>query len=148
MERAECGLYRSNYKNFEEYCRERFGFTRAAAYYLIGAADVMDNLLEKCQQFVDILPTKESQCRELASLDPELQPEAWLESVSRAGGRKVPPAKTIKSVVKEIKERDSTPPPIPYTEGDVVEIRVVLQKLLKDRAILTISSRYAATPKI
>ena len=116
-------LYRSSYNTFEEYCRERFDFTRAAAYYLISAADVMDNLLWKCQQFVDILPTKENQCRELAKLDPELQPEAWLESVSRAGGRKVPPAKTIKSVVQEIKERNGTPPPISYAKGDVVEIR-------------------------
>lgn len=71
-ELRERRLYRISYKNFEEYCRERFDFTRAAAYYLISAADVMDNLLSKCQQFVDILPTKENQCRELAKLDPQL----------------------------------------------------------------------------
>ena len=115
-------LYKSTHKSFYEYCRDRFNFTRASAYYLISAADVMDNLLSKCQQIVDIFPTKENQCRELAKLSPEQQPEAWLESVSRTAGRRVPPASTIKSVVQEIKERDNTPPPIPFQVGDVVEI--------------------------
>lgn len=115
-------LYKSTHKSFYEYCRDRFNFTRASAYYLIGAADVMDNLLSKCQQFVDIFPTKENQCRELAKLSPQQQSEAWLESVSRTVGRRVPPASIIKSVVQEIKERETSPPPIPFQVGEVVEI--------------------------
>ncbi len=37
-------LYRSTHKTFEEYCLERFGFTRMAACYKIAAAKVIDNL--------------------------------------------------------------------------------------------------------
>lgn len=116
-------LYRSTHKTFEEYCRERFDLTRSAAYYLMSAATVMDNLSQKCQQIVDIFPTKESQCRELAKLEPDEQPEAWIESVERTGGRKVPSAAIVRGVVAQIKQRNASPPPIPYREGDVVMIR-------------------------
>ncbi|AFZ38004.1 hypothetical protein Sta7437_4542 (plasmid) [Stanieria cyanosphaera PCC 7437] len=94
-------LYRENYRTFEAYCRNRFDFTRASAYYLIKAASVVDNL--KCQQFVDILPTKESQCRPLMSLPPEKQTQVWLEAISQAKG-KVPSARLVKNIVAEIEE--------------------------------------------
>jgi site-specific DNA-cytosine methylase len=38
-------LYRSTHKTFEEYCGERFGFTRRRPYQLIDAAVIVDNLL-------------------------------------------------------------------------------------------------------
>ena len=68
-------LYRETHRTFQSYVRERFNFTRTAAYYLIAATDVVNNL--KCQQIVDtnnstrVLPTKESQCRPLTKLPPE-----------------------------------------------------------------------------
>ncbi|MGH2413708.1 MAG: hypothetical protein ACRDEA_08460 [Microcystaceae cyanobacterium] len=68
-------MYRSTHKSFEEYCQERFDFTRRRPYQLIEAADVVDNLLEKCVQFVHILPTKEGQVRPLTQLDPNQQRE-------------------------------------------------------------------------
>ncbi len=37
-------LYRSTYKNFESYCRERFGFSRDKADLMIKAVEVVDNL--------------------------------------------------------------------------------------------------------
>lgn len=116
-------LYRSTHQTFEEYCRDRFEMTRAAAYYLIDAATVMDNLLLKCQQIVDIFPTKESHCREVGKLEPDKQPDAWIELVKRTGGKKVPPARTIREIVQEVQERNNTPPPILYSKGSVVEIR-------------------------
>lgn len=97
-------LYRETHATFESYVKERFDFTRAAAYYLISASEVVENL--KCQQIVDtnidtnILPTKESQCRPLAKLPPEKQREVWLTAVERAKG-KVPSARIIKEVVKQ-----------------------------------------------
>jgi hypothetical protein len=92
-------LYRESYATFEIYCRDRFDFTRATAYYLIGAAKVIENL--KCQQFVDIFPTKESQCRPLMTLPPEKQKKVWLKAIEQAKG-KVPSASIVKSVVAEI----------------------------------------------
>ena len=65
-------LYRETHSTFSSYVKERFDFTRRAAYYLIDAALVMNNL--KCEQFVhrtNVLPTKESQVRPLTKLPPE-----------------------------------------------------------------------------
>jgi hypothetical protein len=91
-------LYRQKYKTFEAYCKSRFDFTRTAARYLMGAAEVVDNL--KCKQFVRIFPTKESQCRPLLGLTPEIQSQVWLEAVKQASG-KVPSARIVKSVLKQ-----------------------------------------------
>jgi hypothetical protein len=84
--------------------RDRFDFGKSAVYYLISASEVVENL--KCPQIVDenkkinVLPTKESQCRPLAKLPPEKQREVWLTAVERANG-KVPSARIIKDVVKQ-----------------------------------------------
>jgi hypothetical protein len=122
LELRDRRLYRSTHKTFEEYCRGRFGMHRSRLYQLIDATKVVDNL-SKCLQFVDIFPTNESQCRELAKLEPDEQPSAWLESCRRVGGgKKVPPASTVKSVVREIKELMVTPP-IHYQQGEVVMVR-------------------------
>ena len=95
-------LYWETHATFADYVRDRFDFTRAAAYYLISASEVVDNL--NCQQFVDtnmgtnILPTKESQCRPLAKLPPERQREVWRTAVREAKG-KVPSARIVKEIV-------------------------------------------------
>ena len=121
-------LYRSTHKSFEEYCRDRFGFTRAAAYYLISAAEVMDNLISECQQIVDILPTKENQCRPLTKLESEEQAQVWRQAVEQVGG-KVPPARIVKDlvmrhlgVVERLKQKHPSSPE--FAQGDVVKIRV------------------------
>jgi hypothetical protein len=78
-------LYRSTHKTFEEYCRDRFGFSRSRSYQLIDAAVVVENL-EKCPQFVDILPTNEAQCRPVLDLSPEDQRTVW-SAVAESGQR-------------------------------------------------------------
>jgi len=122
-------LYKSTHKTFEEYCRDRFGFTRAAAYYLISAAEVMNNLISKCQQIVDILPTKENQCRPLTKLEPEEQAQVWQKAVEQVGG-KVPPARIVKDavlrhvgIVEHLKQKN--PSPSEFAQGDVVEIKAL-----------------------
>ena len=82
------------------YVNERFDFTRAAAYYLISASQVVENL--KCQPLVDILPTNERQCREVAKLSLQQQHSGWLKAVERAGN-KIPSARIIKQVVREVR---------------------------------------------
>lgn len=97
-------LYRETHATFEAYVRDRFDYTRSAAYNLISSADVFDNL--KCTQIVDtnkntnILPTKESQCRPLAKLPPEQQREVWRTAVEQSNG-KVPSARIVKDIVKQ-----------------------------------------------
>ncbi|MBW4458254.1 MAG: hypothetical protein KME55_39855 [Nostoc indistinguendum CM1-VF10] len=129
-------LYRSTHKTFEEYCKQRFGYTRIAASYKIAAATVMDNLLTNGLQKeeiatdelqtpkmltngLQILPNNERLVRPLASLEPEVQREAWQKAVEEAGG-KVPSGRIVKNVVQRIMER--TRVPNTYQLGEVCQI--------------------------
>jgi hypothetical protein len=61
-------LYRiKNYTNFDVYCEAKWGMPRRYADLLIRAAEVYSNVENNCSQ--RLLPTNESQCRELARLD-------------------------------------------------------------------------------
>ena len=70
-------LYRETHTTFEKYAEERFGYKKSAAYYLINASEIVNNL--KCPQFleeietIEVLPTRESQCRPMAELSPKQQ---------------------------------------------------------------------------
>ncbi len=116
-------LYRSTHKTFEEYCRERFGFTRDSAYLKIGAADIYENLEQNLPTNGRHLPlpTNERQLRHLAKakLEPAVQVEVWQQAVSSAGGR-VPSGRIVSDIVQRIKER--TPVPNPYKVGEVCQL--------------------------
>ncbi len=115
-------LYRSTHKTFEEYCRERFGYGRDAAYLKIVAAEVYDNLNEimptNCRQIP--LPTNEHQVRYIAKarLKPEMQLEVWSTAVELAKG-KVPSGRIVKNVVRQIKAK---PIPISYRQGEICRL--------------------------
>lgn len=98
-------LYRSTHGTFKEYCQDRFGFTRRRSDYLIGAAEVVDNLSSKAEPkrepLVLILPTSERQCRPLTKLEPEQQREIWREAVESSKG-KVPSGKVVSDLVAKI----------------------------------------------
>jgi hypothetical protein len=108
MELRNQRLYRSTHKNFEEYCRDRFGHTRQKSNYLIAAADVFENLVTTsgCQ----ILPTSERQIRPLTKLEPVKQPEAWQLSIEAADG-KSPPSRIVNDIVERIMKRTKVPNP-------------------------------------
>ncbi|MEH2227209.1 hypothetical protein [Nostoc sp.] len=76
-------LYRSTHKTFDRYCLDRFTYNRSCSYQLVDAAVVVDNL-QKCPQFVDILPTAEGQVRPMTKLEPQEQQEVWLKAVELA----------------------------------------------------------------
>ncbi len=119
MELRERRLYRSTHATFEDYCRERFDYTRRRPYQLIEAALIYDNLSEKCVKFLHILPTKEGQVQPLTQLDREEQPLAWETAVEEAGG-KVPTGRIVKEVVRRIKDKNQAP--IPFRVGEVCQI--------------------------
>ncbi|MBN3870190.1 hypothetical protein [Nostoc sp. JL33] len=119
MELRDRRLYRSTHKTFEDYCRERFGFSRRQPYHLIEAAVIFDNLVEKCERNVHILPTNEWQIRPLSKLDPDIQPGAWEQAVESANG-KVPSHRMVKDAVQRIMER--TQVPNTYQLGEVCQI--------------------------
>ena len=119
MELRDRRLYRSTHATFEDYCRERFNYTRRRPYQMIEAALIYDNLIEKCAKILHILPTKEGQVQPLSQLELDDQPEAWISAVEEAGG-KVPPGRIVKEVVQRIKDKER--PPITLKEGEVCQI--------------------------
>lgn len=103
-------LYRSTHKTFQEYCQDRFGFTRRRSDYLIGAAEVVDNLSgeteSKREPLVLILPTSERQCRPLRGLEPEQQREIWHKAVEKSNG-KVPSGKVVSDLVAKVQGKST-----------------------------------------
>jgi hypothetical protein len=68
----ESRLYRITYATFEDYCRERWQMSRFYAHRLIDSAQVVENLLP-----IGNIPSSESQARELAHFDPDVQKAIW-----------------------------------------------------------------------
>ena len=116
MQLRDRRLYRSTHATFEDYCRDRFDYVRRRSYQLIDAAKIYNNLSEKCEQIVHILPTREGQVRPMSQLNAEEQVLAWETAVEEAGG-KVPTGKIVKDVVQRIKDKER--PPTTLSVGEV-----------------------------
>lgn len=105
-------LYREKHPTFEDYCQQRWGFSRVQAHRLIQAAEVASHLLPIGN--IVGLPENESQVRPLTQLEtPEEQQDAWQEAVERSGGN--PTGKIVQQVVQErtqpaAQERPALPP--------------------------------------
>lgn len=103
-------LYRSTHSSFEQYCYERFGYTRRRPYQLIEAAIVFENLCTNGTQNDlfpferQILPTSERQVRDLINLEPDEQRQIWQQAVVEAGG-KVPSGRIVKGILERLKEK-------------------------------------------
>lgn len=93
-------LYRSQYVTFEEYCRERWNFTRQYVNQLIAGADALKSLPPNLETIV----SKPGQARELAKV-PE---EKRVEVVKEAAANGHVTAKSIQSAAKKY----LPPPPI------------------------------------
>ncbi len=102
-------LYRSTHATFSEYCIDRFNYSRSYSSRLIKAVEIVDNIKENVANWQHsetiVLPTRESQCRQIARLkQPSSQAQAWTEAVNRCSGGN-PTAKIVEEVVNEIKPR-------------------------------------------
>lgn len=110
----ESRLYRIEFATFEDYCRERWNISKSHANRLIDSAAVVSNLTP-----IGVIPTTESQARELVSLEPDVQRAVWEVALEKAptddNGQPVMTAAHIKSVVAsltktvKIKEPDEDP---------------------------------------
>ncbi len=96
-------LYRSTHKTFEQYCQERFGFTRRHVDYLVLGSQVVENLQMRTNGS-QILPTTERQVRSMTRLKPEQQRKVWQQAVEQAKG-KVPSSRVVKGIVERLKEK-------------------------------------------
>ena len=77
-------LYREGFENFNDYCKERWGWTRQHAHRLMSAAETVSKL--KANPAVEELPKNERQARPLKKLHPDDRAEAWLEAVEESEG--------------------------------------------------------------
>jgi hypothetical protein len=96
-------LYRVTHPaDFIGYCRDRFGKTKQSVNYLIAAAAVFENLTttNSCR----VLPTNETQVRDIAGFPPQKQIEIWNEATESYGG-KVAPRRVVKGIVERLKEK-------------------------------------------
>jgi hypothetical protein len=94
-------LYRESHRTFEEYCKERWQIARRTAYQFIDSVKVIENV-RNCAQ-TEILPTRESQTRLLAHLEPKQQREVWQRVVETAPKGKIT-AKHVENTVHEMIE--------------------------------------------
>lgn len=92
-------LYRALYGNFEDYCRERWGFGDNYARKLVRASKVVGNL--EAQDLK--LPSNELQARELSRLaDPADQIEAWTNAINTSPDGS-PSSEKVRLAVEQVK---------------------------------------------
>lgn len=99
MEIRDGRLYRAEFGTFEEYCQERWGWTRQHTNRMIASAEVTTNL----EPIGSILPATESQARPLAALPPAQQREAWERVLETAPNGKITAA-IVTQAAKEIRQ--------------------------------------------
>lgn len=104
-------LYRENYGTFEEYCRERWGFVASRARQLISASEVVANL----ESVTNVTPANEAQARALSTLEPDIQPKVWEQSVATAPNGKLTAAH-ITQTAEAMKAKGDTREPVPFPD--------------------------------
>lgn len=103
MEIRDKRLYRENYPTFDEYCKEKWGFTARHGQRLLAAKEVTDNVRP-----IGRIPDHESQARPMVGLPAETQREVWREAIESADGGKITAER-----VAEIAEPHKVEPPAP-----------------------------------
>jgi hypothetical protein len=93
----ESRLYREAYQSFDEYCQNRWSFSRDRADQMIGAQAIVKAMAESGKVRSKILPSRERHVRALKPLSVEQQAEAWDEAVEVAGGE--PTQQQVKAAV-------------------------------------------------
>lgn len=123
-------LYRNTHDTFENYCRERFGFTRIHVNRRIAFSSLLEDL--KPRGFN--LPATEKQGRALLRLDsPDQQADAWTRAQT-ATGQEQPPARAVEEAVRAVRaELDSA---IAALTGETAKLKRANAKLKKQNADL------------
>lgn len=99
-------LYRATHQTFEAYATERWHLSRAHAYRMIAAADVVSPMGD-----IETPPTSERQVRELAKVPEPARAEVWAEAVERTAGK--PTAAVVRQVAEERAESPTKDQPAP-----------------------------------
>jgi hypothetical protein len=123
----EKNLYRETGWTFEEYCEHRFGISRQMGARWVKSAVIA----EKIQPHQGLLPSRESQFRELAIAAPEKRQEAWVKSVEEAGG-KDPTAEIIRKCSEPLKKQRTAGGAARKSKGKVVSGEIPQAKVEKE----------------
>ena len=123
-------LYRATHATFEDYCRERWHWSRQRAHQMIECAEVAASLPTDCQPLVD----NERQARELAKVEPEKRAEV-LALAAQAGPVT---AKAIKQAAQAV---EPEPVQVVREDSETRAYRVSLKiKALTDAVKETLAS--------
>lgn len=93
-------LYRASHETFEDYCKERWGWTDRRARQLMAASKAVTGL----ETGTVVPPTNEAQARELVRVPEEKRAEVWEEAVRESGGN--PTANAVKKAAERTKEEE------------------------------------------
>lgn len=85
-------LYRETHKDFDAYCRERWGWSKRRSNQLIGAASIVETMKEEVGT---IVPANEGQARELIPVPAEKRGEVMQEA-AKLSAPKPPSAQDVK----------------------------------------------------
>lgn len=91
-------LYRGTHATFEDYAVERWNLSRAHAYRMIAAAEVVSPMGD-----IETPPTNERQARALGEVPEEDRADVWNETVERTNGK--PTAAAVREVSEEQRKR-------------------------------------------
>ncbi|WP_331764869.1 DUF5131 family protein [Streptomyces sp. NBC_01238] len=98
-------LYRSEHGTFEDYCRERWGFSDSRARQLVGAAQTVTNVTAAGLP----APTNEGQARELSRVPERERTAVWAETVERTDGK--PTAAAVRDTYEQRQQRPAPDEP-------------------------------------
>ena len=96
-------LYRNEYSTYEDYCKQRWGFSPQHANRLISAANTVRQI-EESEPTGSVLPHSESQARILSK---SKEPNATWKSTQEETGKEQPTAKDIKIHLQEKEDKDT-----------------------------------------
>lgn len=119
-------LYRQAYRNFEDYCRERWGFGKDNAKLLIRGAHVVENLKEM-GIMIPNLPANNRQAWPLAVLPDEQQAAVWQQIMDTAPDGKITSGHVMRVVegnrqVTPMAVHFSSATPEWYTPQSIIDI--------------------------
>jgi hypothetical protein len=119
-------LYRcQQYKSFDEYCRNRWGFGKSYASRLIGGFNAVQNLLPIDNR----LPSCEAVTRKLLALSPDQQRLTWSKVLEEVTGD--PTAKDVAKVRDEVL---AAAKPVREVETEIIEPKPVRQPVVAQAA--------------
>jgi len=123
----EAKLYRAEYKTFELYCKEKWGFTDRRARMIIAASETVETI----GKTGTIVPKSEAVARPLTKLPASEQPAAWKAATDKAQaeGRNVRARDTEEAVEEKRAKEGAAKPATDERKGPTKGIRLASEAI-------------------